>query len=171
MRSQRPVFATLTAALTAALLLAGCGAQPPAPTTAHPPARQEAIVRIGDTTLRGSAVQTSMLDAGVARQYGIHREPGTVMLLVTVRQGADGDEAAAPVRVTATATDLRGRRQTVAMRELRVADPGPGPGPVLLDYVGTVQTTLPDTLRFDVTIVRDGGATASLQFSRELFAN
>lgn len=166
MRAGYPILATLATAL----LLTGCGAQPPASTTASPPARQEAIVRAGDTTVRGSAVQTSTLDAGIARQYGIRREPGTVMLLVAVRTGANGDEATEPARVTATATDLRGRRQPIAMRELRVDDPGSGSGQALLDYVGTVQTTLPDTLRFDVTIVREGGATASLQFSREFFA-
>jgi len=106
-------------------------------------------------------VQTSTLGAGVASQYGIRRAPGTVMLLVAVRTGDDGDESAVPARVTATATDLRGQRQDIAMRELRVGD--------LLDYVGTVETTLPDTLRFDVTIVREGGATSSMQFTREFF--
>ncbi|MHB8913149.1 MAG: DUF4426 domain-containing protein, partial [Lysobacter sp.] len=130
---------------------------------------QEAIARVGDVSMRASVVQTSTLGAEVASQYGIRRDPGTVMLLVAVRQGTDGNEAALPARITATATDLRGQRQTIAMRELRVGDPGSGPGQALLDYVGTVQTTLPDTLRFDVTIVREDGATSSLQFSREFF--
>lgn len=151
----------MLAALVAALLLAACGAEPPVSTADQASAPQEAIVRTGDTTIRASVVQTSTLGAGVASQYGIRRAPGTVMLLVAVRTGDDGDEAAVPARVTATATDLRGQRQDIAMRELRVGD--------LLDYVGTVETTLPDTLRFDVTIVREGGATSSMQFTREFF--
>lgn len=150
-------------ALAVALMLAACGAQPPAPTAGNSPAPQEAISRVGDVTMRASVVQTSTLGADVAARYGITRDPGTVMLLVAVRRGTDGGEVALPAQVTATATDLRGQRQTFTMRELRVGD--------LLDYVGTVRTTLPDTLRFDVTIVREGGVTSSLQFSREFFAH
>ena len=157
MRFHHPIIATLAAAL----LLAACGAQPPARSAGDSTAPQEAIARAGDVSMRASVVQTSTLGADVARQYGISRDPGTVMLLVAVRQGAEGAETALPAQVTATATDLRGQRQDIAMRELRVGD--------LLDYVGTVQTTPPDTLRFDVTIVRDGGATSSMQFTREFF--
>lgn len=157
MRFHHPMFA----ALAAALLLAACGAEPPARSANDSAAPQEAIARAGDVTMRASVVQTSVLSADVASQYGIRRDPGTVMLLVAVRRGAEGAEVTVPARVTATATDLRGRRQDIEMRELRVAD--------LLDYVGTVQTTLPDTLRFDVTIVPEGGASSSMQFTREFF--
>ena len=157
MRPHHPIIA----ALVAALLLAACGAEPPPRTAADAPAPQEAIARAGDVTMRASAVETTTLGPAVASQYGIRRDPGTVMLLVAVRQGAEGAEVALPARVTATATDLRGQRQDIAMRALRVGD--------LLDYVGTVQTTLPDTLRFDITIVREGGATSTLQLTREFF--
>ena len=70
-------------------------------------------------------------------------------------------ETALPAQITATATDLRGQRQDIVLRELRAGD--------LLDYVGTVQTTLPETLRFDVKIVREGGAASTMQFSREFY--
>lgn len=163
MRPQHPMLT----ALAVALLLAACGAEPPTRTVNNSPAPQEATVRAGDVTMRASVVQTSILGADVASQYGIRRDPSTVMLLVAVRKGTG--ETALPAQVTATATDLRGQRQTIAMRELRVGDPGSGPGQALLDYVGTVQTTLPDTLRFDVTIVREDGATSSMQFTREFF--
>lgn len=157
MRPHNPIVV----ALAAALLLAACGAEPPTRTAENSPALQEAIARVGDVSMRASVVQTSMLEAGVASQYRIRRDANTVLLLVAVRQGADGAETALPAQVTATATDLSGQRQSIAMRELRVGD--------LLDYVGTVQTTLPDTLRFDVTIVREGGATSTMQFTREFF--
>ena len=157
MRFHHPMFA----ALAAALLLAGCGAEPAPRSANDAAASQEAIARTGDVTMRASVVQTSILSTQVASQYGIRRDPGTVMLLVAARRGPDGAEVAVPARVTATATDLRGRRQDIEMRELRVGD--------LLDYVGTVETTLPDTLRFDVTIVPEGGASSSMQFTREFF--
>lgn len=141
------------------LLLAACSAEPPARTAENSPAPQEAVTRVGDVTMRATVMQTSALGAGVASQYGIHRDANTVMLLVAVRKGADAEETALPAQVTATATDLRGQRQDIVLRELRAGD--------LLDYVGTVQTTLPETLRFDVRIVREGGATSTMQFSRE----
>ena len=159
----------LLAALSVSLLLIACDAAPPTRTADNAPAPQEAIARVGDVTMRASVVQTSALGSGIASQYGISRDDNTVMLLVAVRQGRDGAEVTLPAQVTATSTDLRGQRQTIAIRELRVDDPASGPGQVLLDHVGMVQTTLPETLRFDVRIVRQGGATSSLQFSREFF--
>jgi hypothetical protein len=146
-------------------LLAACGPQPgpagtPAPATASG-GQGEAIVRVGDVTVRASAVQTAMLDAGVAGRYGIARDPTTVLLLVTVRKGGDADAVSLPASVTATVTDLRGGRQQIAMRALDTGG--------LVDYVGTVATTLPETLRFDVAVARAGAGATTLQFSRDFF--
>lgn len=121
----------------------------------------DAVTRIGDVSIRASVIQTSMLNEPVAREYGITRDPKTVMLLVAVRQGPDATATALPASITATATDLRGGRQDIAMRELKSGD--------LVDYIGTVGTTLPDTLRFDITVVRAGGATSTMQLQREFY--
>ena len=164
-----PTSNRMLAALSASLLLVACGVEPPTRTAENAPVPQQAIARVGDVTMRASVVQTSALGSGIASQYGISRDDNTVMLLVAVRKGPDGAEVTLPAQVTATSTDLRGQRQTIAMRELHVGDPASGPGQVLLDYVGTMQTTLPETLRFDVKIVRQGGATSSLRFTREFF--
>ena len=158
-------------------LFAGCGGTPTAastatstPATALPAGGpSQAIVRVGDVTIRASAVQTSTLDAAVARGYGIPRDDNTILLLVMVRQGPDGDDTALPARITATVTDLRGQARPIAMRELRTDDPDSDSGRPLLDYIGTVDASLPDTLRFDVAIVRENGATATMQFNREFF--
>ncbi|KQY51031.1 DUF4426 domain-containing protein [Lysobacter sp. Root494] len=152
------------------LVLCGCGggsAPTPAPTA--PATQQETVSRIGDITIRATALQTSTLAAEVARQYGIARDDRTVMLLVGVRQGSDAQEIALPADITATVTNLSGQRQPVTLRELRSGDPSTGPGQALLDYVGTVETSLPDTLRFDISIVREGGARSTMQFSREFY--
>ena len=144
-------------------LLAGCGQQP-SPAAVAPAAADsqgEAIVRVGDVSIRASAVQTAMLDAGVAARYGIARDPATVLLLVTVRKGGDADAVSLPATVTATATDLRGARQELAMHALETGG--------LVDYVGTVATTLPETLRFDVAVVPAGTGATRLQFSRDFF--
>lgn len=153
----------LRAAILAATLavIAGCGDTATPPATQPTPPRQEAISRVGDVTIRASAVATTSLAPEVAAQYGIERRDGTVMLLVGVRQGPEAEETALPARITATAVNLSGQRQDIVLRELRSGD--------LLDYVGTVEVALPDTLRFDLKIIREGGASSAMQFSREFY--
>lgn len=160
----RPV---LIVALAASALIAGCGrdATLPRPAAAVA-ATEEAIARVGDVTIRASVLPTAALSAEIARQYGIVRDERTVMLLVGVRQGAEAQETALPARITATATRLGGQPEPIAMRELRTAD-GSASGQDLLDYVGTVEVSMPDTVRFDLTIVRENGEASAMRFSRE----
>ncbi len=132
------------------------------------PAQSEATARIGDITIRASAVQTSMLAPGVAQQYGITRDAKTVLLVVAIRKGAGFDAFALPATVTASVTDLRGSRHDLAMRELHSGDPEAGTD--LVDYVGTVQTSLPDTLRFDIRVQPEGVEAAALQLTRDFYA-
>ena len=150
------------------LALAACSNPAPPTVSASTPAstssdgaQADAVTRIGDVSIRASVIQTSMLNEPVAREYGITRDPKAVLLLVAVRQGPDATATALPASITATATDLRGGRQDIAMRELKSGD--------LVDYIGTVSTTLPDTLRFDITVVRAGGATSTMQLQREFY--
>jgi hypothetical protein len=154
---------TLVLSLMCAVLAACGGSAPPAPSSSSSSnaVSQEAVSKIGDVTVRASAIPTATLGEQVARQYGITRANNTVMLLIGVRQGSDAQETALPARITAVATDLRGRRHDIEMRELRSGD--------LLDYIGTIEISPPDTVRFDVTVVREGGATSQMQFSRDFY--
>ncbi|TKR30883.1 DUF4426 domain-containing protein [Luteimonas gilva] len=149
------------ACLAAFLALSACGGQAPSPVPASAPAGGEAVETVGDAIARANAVQTSALNEAVARQYGIARNDKTVLLLVAVRKGSGGAESAVPARVTATVTGLTGDKRNIEMRELRTSD--------LLDYVGTVDTSLPETLRFEVDVAIEGNATAKLRFSREFY--
>ena len=160
---------TLVLSLMCATLAACGGSAPPTPSSNNANVSQEAVSRIGDVTVRASAIPTATLAEQVARQYGISRANNTVMLLIGVRQGSDAQETALPARITAVATDLRGRRHDIEMRELRSGDPGAAPGQALLDYVGTIEISPPDTVRFDITVVREGGATSQMQFSRDFY--
>lgn len=146
-----------------AIALAACGRTPstPAPAPGQPAAQAEATARLGDATMHVSAVQTSQLPDAIARQYGIARSPRSVLLLVNLQGGDD----AVPTRVEATVTDLRGGRQALALRELAVATPD---GDRVRDYIATVETTLPETLRFEVVAMR-GDARASVQVSRDFY--
>lgn len=151
------------AILACALAAAGCGGgAPPAPVAgAGSASTQDAVARAGDATVRASVVPTSTLDAGVARQYGLERSDRTALLLVSVRTGAEGAEVSVPARVEVKASNLGGQAELVEMRELRSGD--------LLDYVGVVSIEPPDTIRFDVRVSRDGGASTTMQFTREFY--
>jgi hypothetical protein len=160
----RSLALPLSLAVSCALSLAACGkdaAPSPAASVPASASADEAVARVGDVTMHASVMQTSSLNDGVAREYGITRSDNTVLLLIAVRKGADAQDTALPATITATATDLSGRRHDIAMRELRTGS--------LLDYVGSVDISLPDTLRFDVSIVRENGASSRMQFNREFF--
>lgn len=142
------------------LLLAACGA--PSPPAGHASATmEEAIARAGDVTLRASVIPTASLNPAVAGQYGIEPDRGSVLLLVGVRQGPDMQQSSLPARVTATATDLRGVRTVIGMREIRSGD--------FIDYAGTVRLAPPETLRFDLEVEHAAGAPSSLSFSRDFY--
>ena len=158
------------ATLLFAVALAGCGASAPGPTASQGQAQQEASARVGDVVVRANAIATEGLGEAVARQYGIERDAGTVMLLVGVRrEDGNGNDVALPARVTAVAVDLLGKRQELAMREVRSGDPGSGPGQGFIDYVGTARVIAPDTLRFDIEVAPAGGPAMELHFNRDFF--
>jgi hypothetical protein len=157
-------------ALVFGIALAGCGSGAPVPTDGQAQMQQEASMRVGNVVVRANAIPTAGLGEAVARQYGIERDAGTVMLLVGVRRDdGNGNETALPARVTAVAIDLLGKRQQLAMREVRSGDPGSSPGQGFIDYVGTARVIAPDTLRFDIAIAPQGGPAMELHFNRDFF--
>lgn len=157
-----PIRSLAGCCLPLALALAGCGG----PTPSHgrggdAQAAEEAVLRQGDIVVRANAIPAEALGEAVARQYGIAREPGAVMLLVGVRRGDARAETALPARINATATDLLGKRQAIAMREVRSGE--------YVDYVGSARVIAPDTLRFDIEVAPEGGARMALRFNRDFF--
>ncbi|TXI50828.1 MAG: DUF4426 domain-containing protein [Lysobacter sp.] len=152
---------TVLASLVIAVALAGCDGDAPKPAKLAD-APQEAVSRVGDITIRANVLPTASLGEAMAKQYGIAREDDRVMLLVSVRQGPDGQDTAVPARIEAKVSNLQGQHRGVEMRELRTGD--------YVDYVGTAQVTPPDTLRFELEVVREGGARSTMTFSREFAA-
>ena len=152
---------TLLAIALGTGLLSGCGGQPAAPVPAAVITEsQDTVVRIGDATARATVLPTSQLGSLVADKYGIRRADDQLMLLVGLRRGEGSAEVSVPARIVATASDLRGGRSTIDMRELQSGE--------LLDYVGTVAVKLPDTLQFEVDITLEDGARTTMRFSRDL---
>jgi Domain of unknown function (DUF4426) len=140
------------------LLLAACADDAPKPAK-RMDTPQEAVIRDGDATVRANVVLTGLLDERMTREYGIPRDDHTVLLMVSVRRGPEGFDVSLPAAITASATDLRGQARQIAMREMRVGE--------LTDYIGITDVSPPDTLRFDVRIVREGSAASTMTFSRD----
>lgn len=141
---------------------AGAGPISPTPGTSAqvPGSSQQIETRIGDTTVYAVAMPTIAVPAEVAREHGIERREDLVMLRVSGRRGEAGNEVSVPLKVQATATDLRGQVTTLTMEERMTAG--------LADYVGAVDADLPDTLRFDIRVTTPDGANQSMQLTRDV---
>ena len=157
----RMPFRTLPLAL-ALLALTACGGGDKPRAARQIDAVQDAVARVGDLTVRANAVSTARLNEAVAKQYGIARADDTVLLIVSVRQGPDGQDVAVPADVSVTARTLSGTPAALPMREVRTGE--------LVDHVGTFKVTPPDTLTFDVKVARDGKQVATLALTREIAA-
>ncbi len=151
----------------AVVLLVACSgedqaASPAAVPITVPGSASQVETDVGDASVTAVAIQTSQIHAGVAAEHGIEQRDDLVMLRVSPRQGEIGSISSAPTEVSATVTDLRGATRALELDERMVAG--------LVDHVGTVQVTLPETLRFNVTAVSQSGETETLEFSREFRA-
>ena len=156
-----------TALLPIVLLcaLAGCGGAPQdgsvvTARTANADNTGDAVLRVGDTWVRASVVQGSSLPASIARQYDVERDPHALLLLVVAGKGPPETSVPVPVQVAARVTSLAGTPQDIAMRQLRDGD--------AIDSIGTLHTSLPDTLRFELRVGVDGQSQA-LAFQREFY--
>ena len=154
----RPIAIVTLCLAMLCLALAACGNDAPKP--AKPiDTPQEAVARDGDATIRANVIATAHLNERMTRDYEIPRDDRSVLLMVSVRRGADGSDVSLPATIMASATNLQGQTQSIAMRDMRIGE--------LTDYIGTAQMTPPETLRFDLKIVREGAAASTMTFSRD----
>lgn len=140
------------------LALSACGGDKPKPARVLDQP-QEAVTRVGDVSVRANAIATAQLNPATAKAYGIDIADDTVLLVVAVRQGPDGQDRAVPAEVAATATTLQGQRAPIALREVRTGD--------LVDHVGIARVVRPDTLTFDIAVKRDGRSLTDLKLVRD----
>lgn len=156
-----PTLRNLPLAL-ALLALTACGGGDKPRAARKLDAVQDAVARVGDLTVRANAVSTAHLGEAMAKQYGITRADDTVLLIVSVRQGPDGQDVAVPADVSVTARTLSGTPAPLPLREVRTGE--------LVDHVGTFKVTPPDTLTFEVKVAREGKQMAILTLTREIAA-
>lgn len=132
------------------------------PPTAVPGSAQQVSAEAGDASFTAVAIQTSQIPDSVAAEHGIERRDDLVMLRVSAREGEPGNISTAPATVQATVTDLRGQTSILELDRKVVAG--------LVDHTGTVEVTLPATLRFEIIATTPQGASETMNFSREFRA-
>ena len=140
-------------------ILGGCGGERTMPASNEADAPAE--LRTGDVTVRATTLPTARLNPAMARQYAIAPDAGSVLLVIGMRRGPQPQEASVAGRVSASASDLLGNRQAIALREIRNEG--------FVDYVGTARVSMPDTLRFEIVAKPEGAPAATLRFNRDFF--
>jgi hypothetical protein len=103
---------------------------------------------VGDLTMHFNAVPTTTVAPEVARQYGITRSASRALLNVAVRRKTPEGQVSIPAGFDASATNLNGQRQEIALREVREGD--------AIYYLGEVRVTDRETLVFEIKATVDG---------------
>ena len=143
-------------------LLAACSGEDRAGNAvpaAVPGSASQVEAAVGDASVTAVAIQTSQLHDAVAAEHGIEQRDDLVMLRVSPRLGEPGTITTAPAQVRATVTDLRGHTRELELEQRTIAG--------LVDHVGTLQVSLPETLRFNISVVKQEGTTETLELTRE----
>ena len=144
--------------LSSALLLtlAACSAQQ-APQAAVIQQSQPSHADLGNLRVHYNLLPTLAMNDAVARSYQVQREANRALLVIALRQLAQGEELPADGKVQATATDLSGKRQQIDLRAVRT-------GPYT-DLIGVLDAHPRDQLRVDLQVSADAGA-GNVRFER-----
>ncbi|WP_305804341.1 DUF4426 domain-containing protein [Stenotrophomonas sp. YIM B06876] len=130
------------------LWLPGCSAGD-APQPAQLLAPTPTHADFGHLRVRYNALPTLAMNAAVARRYGVNRDAGQALLVVALREVQQGEELPLGGEISATATDLSGRRQTITLRPVTTG--------AYVDQVGTVRTGVHDSVRFQLKLQTSAG--------------
>ncbi len=130
--------------LSAALLsLCACSAQE-TPRPATPVEAQASHADLGALRVHYNLLPTLSMNPTVAGNYGVQREADRALLVVALRQLDNGQELPAKGSVLATATDLSGKRQQVALREVRTGE--------YTDLIGVLDAHPHDQLQVELKV-------------------
>lgn len=143
--------------LSAALLvLAACNAQEtPRPAVMAQP--QPGHADLGGLRVHYNLLPTLAMNDAVAGAYGVSRQADRALLVVALRELSNGEELPGNGTVTATAVDLSGKRQQVALREVRTGQ--------YTDLIGVLDAHPYDQLRVELQVSADKGR-GNIRFER-----
>lgn len=119
----------------------------------------------GEFEVHYNTMPTELLNADVARAYGITRSRSRALLNIAVmRRSGEGLPEAITAEVSATATNLNGQLTSIRMREVREED--------AIYYLGELRVSHEETFSFDVTVIVDGDATPrNVRFRQQFFTD
>jgi len=123
---------------------------------------QAHVTESGTHTVRASVVHSNLLSPEAARQHGISVADDRGVLNVVVLEGKPGHQQSVSAEVSAVRTDLVGRAETIAMREVRVNDG--------VSYIGSFTAEISPTARFRIEVLPVGVTQPlSVEFEERFF--
>ncbi|MGV8960591.1 MAG: DUF4426 domain-containing protein [Stenotrophomonas sp.] len=98
----------------------------------------------GELRVRYNVLPTLAMNDAVAHSYGVRRDAEQALLVIALRRLQKDGELPLRGEVSATATDLSGHRQTIALRPVITG--------AYVDHVGTLRIGTHDTVRFNLKV-------------------
>ena len=144
--------------LSATLLLAACSAGE-APRIVTPTAAEPAYTDFGTLRVRYHALPAQSLNEPMAKRYGVPRDAGLALVMVSLRQLRGGEEIAIDGQARATAIDLQGERTAIALKPVKTGDG-------YTDHLGTFAISPRNHYRIEVAVDAQGQHEA-VSFQRE----
>lgn len=141
----------------AMLMLASCSAGE-TPRVVTPAATEPAYADFGNLRVRYNALPTMSLNEQVAKQYGVARDDKRALLVVSLRELRDGDEAPTDGEASAQAVDLQGERVPVALKRVRSGE--------YVDHIGSFAISPRNHYRIEIA-VEALGRRETARFQRE----
>ncbi len=121
----------------------------------------------GDYVVHYNAINTSLLQPEVAKQYGINRSKNRALLNISVRKKGAGNmtqDSAVTALVKVTATNLNAQLQTLDMREIREGD--------AIYYIAQLSIDNAETLNFNVKVDPEyKGQQHEVKFRQQFFVD
>lgn len=129
--------------LATALLLAACSAGE-TPRVVAPTATEPAYTDFGTLRVRYNALPTASLNEQTAKQYGVARDEKRALLVVSLRELSNGDEAPADGEASAQAIDLQGERIPVPLKPVRTGE--------YIDHIGSFAISPRNHYRIEIAV-------------------
>ena len=126
------------------------------------PVWAERAVRFDDYTVHYNVLTTDIIDAEVARAYGIVRSNERAMINVSVLKANDTDMSAQKALIKVVASNLNSQLRQIPIRQLDDGD--------AIYYVGEFPVNHLETLTFDVAVTPSGETqTHTFNFSEQFY--
>ncbi len=165
MQTRTWVFCVPLLALSAPLVLSGCGRNSPAQSTAAAQPATESFQDFGNFSVHYNALRTDSLTPEIARSYGIQRSANRVMLTITILRKDAPQSQGKPIdgTVEVSAYNLNGQVKGIDMRRVSEGD--------AIYYIGEVSISGTEILVFNISATPTGESSPlKVKLQREFYS-